>query len=403
MDKVFGKYRAICRDNTDPERTGRIRVECPQIYGTGRDNWSSWCAPCMPYGSFQIPDEGSYVWVEFEEGDADYPIWTGCWPQGTDTTSVAPAEAKRVCDDPTCNDCEDKFDRATVAEDDSEHKRFYTKHPKYYCPRRRVLLKSERGHAIVYDDKDGHEKFDIIDAVGQILRFESHFLLDEAEGNKAHRGEETAIEGLTTDEDVLIDDTAIITLKGFTHSFIQMFEEYSKPLLNLVNVDRDQLVRNSILLKADPAGQKMVLLSEDLQGTDNRSIIEITPTGISFKIVVGGNVVNELFLNGQDVIQNVAGNKTVVVTGNIDESVGGTKKSKSVGANEMNGGTIKVASGGVTAIGGAGIVSIDGSNTAVQEGSAPSNDAPGTYSPAADTTEAQAEKHYSGYVEDGDT
>ena len=26
-----------------------------------------------------IPNPGTGVWVEFEQGDADHPIWTGCW------------------------------------------------------------------------------------------------------------------------------------------------------------------------------------------------------------------------------------------------------------------------------------------------------------------------------------
>ena len=32
---------------------------------------------------FTVPPEGSNVWVEFEGGDANYPIWSGCfWGQG---------------------------------------------------------------------------------------------------------------------------------------------------------------------------------------------------------------------------------------------------------------------------------------------------------------------------------
>ena len=44
--------------------------------------------PCTPYagkdiGMFTVPPEGSNVWVEFEGGDANYPIWSGCfWGQG---------------------------------------------------------------------------------------------------------------------------------------------------------------------------------------------------------------------------------------------------------------------------------------------------------------------------------
>jgi hypothetical protein len=40
--------------------------------------------PCVPYagpgvGFFAIPPVGANLWVEFEGGDPDYPIWAGCF------------------------------------------------------------------------------------------------------------------------------------------------------------------------------------------------------------------------------------------------------------------------------------------------------------------------------------
>jgi len=40
--------------------------------------------PCFPIagkqmGAYLIPQIGAGVWVEFEQGDPDYPIWTGCY------------------------------------------------------------------------------------------------------------------------------------------------------------------------------------------------------------------------------------------------------------------------------------------------------------------------------------
>ena len=39
---------------------------------------------CVPFagiqsGFFAVPDIGSGVWIEFEQGDPDYPIWVGCF------------------------------------------------------------------------------------------------------------------------------------------------------------------------------------------------------------------------------------------------------------------------------------------------------------------------------------
>lgn len=75
----YGKYRAKVVDVTDPQKRGRIRVMCPRVLG---ESTSSWCEPCVPVaydygGDFAIPKVGEFVWVEFEEGDPNKPIYTG--------------------------------------------------------------------------------------------------------------------------------------------------------------------------------------------------------------------------------------------------------------------------------------------------------------------------------------
>jgi uncharacterized protein involved in type VI secretion and phage assembly len=40
--------------------------------------------PCFPFsgqqmGFFAVPQVGAGVWVEFEQGNPDFPIWSGCW------------------------------------------------------------------------------------------------------------------------------------------------------------------------------------------------------------------------------------------------------------------------------------------------------------------------------------
>lgn len=77
----YGKYRAIVADIDDPERRGRIRVRCPKVLG---DYLSAWCEPCIPYatdfaGDFYVPPVNEAIWVEFEEGDPNKPIWNGGW------------------------------------------------------------------------------------------------------------------------------------------------------------------------------------------------------------------------------------------------------------------------------------------------------------------------------------
>ena len=78
-NQYFGKYRAKVVDVKDPEKRGRIRVMCPKVLGDAK---SSWCEPCVPVaydkgGDFAIPKLNEFVWVEFEEGNPNNPIYTG--------------------------------------------------------------------------------------------------------------------------------------------------------------------------------------------------------------------------------------------------------------------------------------------------------------------------------------
>lgn len=79
MSQFFGKYRGIVENNIDPQMMGRVQVSCPAVLGDGS---LSWAMPCAPYagngvGMFFIPPNGANVWVEFEAGDPDYPIYAG--------------------------------------------------------------------------------------------------------------------------------------------------------------------------------------------------------------------------------------------------------------------------------------------------------------------------------------
>ncbi len=84
MTTLFGKYRGKVVDNIDPLMLGRLTVIVPAV----SDLPISWAMPCVPYagrnvGFFALPPIAANVWIEFEGGDLNYPIWTGCfWGEG---------------------------------------------------------------------------------------------------------------------------------------------------------------------------------------------------------------------------------------------------------------------------------------------------------------------------------
>lgn len=69
-----GVYRAIVRDNRDPGSLGRLKVSIPAISG---DSPTDWIWPVVSGGYIVKPDPGDQVWVLFEAGDEDNPVWLG--------------------------------------------------------------------------------------------------------------------------------------------------------------------------------------------------------------------------------------------------------------------------------------------------------------------------------------
>jgi uncharacterized protein involved in type VI secretion and phage assembly len=99
MEKYFGKYRATVLNNIDPMQMGRIMV---QVADVSNIIPSSWAMPCLPFAGIQngfyvVPAIGSGVWVEFEQGDPDYPIWVGCyWGSAAEVPALALAAPPAV-------------------------------------------------------------------------------------------------------------------------------------------------------------------------------------------------------------------------------------------------------------------------------------------------------------------
>lgn len=88
----YGKYRGTCINNVDPQQMGRIQAIVPDVSSL---LLTSWALPCVPMtgkqqGVFMVPQLGAGVWIEFEQGDPDYPIWTGgFWGSAAEVPALA--------------------------------------------------------------------------------------------------------------------------------------------------------------------------------------------------------------------------------------------------------------------------------------------------------------------------
>jgi phage baseplate assembly protein gpV len=97
-DRHYGKYRGSVVDNQDPDGRGRLKLQVPSLLG---DQTTDWALPCFPFGgadqvgTYFVPPVGALVWVEFEQGDLSFPIWSGTyWTGGV--SAPANESAKRI-------------------------------------------------------------------------------------------------------------------------------------------------------------------------------------------------------------------------------------------------------------------------------------------------------------------
>jgi uncharacterized protein involved in type VI secretion and phage assembly len=135
--RFYGKYRGKVTANKDRLRLGRIRASVPAVFGSDRE--TGWALPAVPYagkgvGFFFIPPEDANVWIEFEGGDPDIPIWSGCfWDSGGEIPAPISATPDELPDLKVI-----KTDFVTITFDDTIKKR-------------KIVLENSAGFKIVMD------------------------------------------------------------------------------------------------------------------------------------------------------------------------------------------------------------------------------------------------------------
>jgi hypothetical protein len=82
--KYFGKHQGTVARNDDPEFRGRIQAIVPDVLQAIPTTWALPCVPLtglpgLQSGVYVVPAVGASVWMEFEDGDPNRPIWTGCF------------------------------------------------------------------------------------------------------------------------------------------------------------------------------------------------------------------------------------------------------------------------------------------------------------------------------------
>ena len=80
--RFYGKYRGEVTAVGTDEHAGCVRAKVPAVLGD--EEVTGWAYPASPYagdgyGLYLMPEKGDPVWIEFENGSIEQPIWTGAW------------------------------------------------------------------------------------------------------------------------------------------------------------------------------------------------------------------------------------------------------------------------------------------------------------------------------------
>jgi uncharacterized protein involved in type VI secretion and phage assembly len=204
--RFYGKYRGLVVENADPEKLGRLKLSVPSVLGN--DVVTGWAMPCVPYGGdanqgfLFIPEVGAGVWVEFEEGDLEFPIWVGTfWSKpGGDSELPKPnkpdgEEQDSVQDTPTSK-----------------------------------IIKTKQGHTIQLEDKDGEEMVTIVEATnGQVITMNKDGIkvTDGANGNNIIL-DSNGIKVEDKNSNVITMDSSSVTIKS---SSIKIGDNANEPLV----------------------------------------------------------------------------------------------------------------------------------------------------------------------------
>ena len=333
--KYYGIYRGFVEYNLDPLDLGRVKVRVPSIHGfledidegkckgipTERLPWAFPCfhgSGCYDSGYYDVPLIGSAVWVVFEDGDLERPVYLGGWPSMPSKSPEMNTIAKRGIPDvevsmgtwypPTGVDSP----REVVGLPNHE-------------PTRRVQFKTPKGSTLVIEDKDEEEKILLIDRIGQVIEMYCPVTKEKNRGNRSQRGVRDARFGDALDpREYCPEKLSYIRILDAKRQMIKIHCEADKEYIHIHGLANHEIFLNSekdkeeIIIK-DKAGS--FIRFDSVNGDINVKVIR------DLNIEVGRNVTLHCHGKKEEVVKesNVRYSETDITYANYIEHKRGPK------------------------------------------------------------------------------
>lgn len=267
IQPLYGKYRGRVSSTNDPTMRGRIKAIVPFPFGPVE---TAWAEPSFAPGEFNPPSIGDGVWIEFEMGDRDLPIWSGCWLRQGEAPFQAPSNALQLHDE----------EATTTPEEDYDHAGFHDHRTAWYSPHLRCW-RSPTGHYILFDDwqnadgSEGNGRVTIatrnglrieLREEGQVEIFAgdmAYLSLDSDQQRVSVQAGQTTVEldgaaktvAVTTDKEVTVDaDT--VSLRAATNVYLGDDPDSGDPLQLMTQADATAIRTQMDALRTYIAGHK---------------------------------------------------------------------------------------------------------------------------------------------------
>lgn len=330
-------YRAEVVDNNDPAKLGRLKV---RVMSLNRDISIvdlAWAEPSYPMGgspnngAIFIPTIGSTVWVAFEEGNPNRPVWVGSFFGMPAGVSELPFVFQGKNTDPATQDTEPLI---------NEPASWKAKYPTNYG------IRTPNGIVIEWDDTPNNRRIHLFHPSGSHEEFrENGDVVLHVKGN----------------HHIVVDGNVEELYKGNHHQVVlkNQLKEIHQNRTEQIFMNKDLTVglNHSEIVLGDKDQQVEGNKSEQILGNSNEAILQskIEEITLAETRIIGTNQ-NETVLGARvdlvglteiktvtglqtqvslfNRVDNVLGNKTETITGNETKTVSGSKTESVVG-NEL--------------------------------------------------------------------
>lgn len=214
--RYYGKHRGTVTQNADPDGRGRLRLHVPSVLGSAETGWAE---PCVPMGGLAgqgmwfLPEVGAHVWVEFEEGLIDRPLWVGThWPAGLRGPTEADGESE-ASTPPSVRMLQTPSGHRIVLDDTADAERVRVQHRSgahfELAADGACTFATGVGPAMVLRTKD--TTVELTDGGGTAIAFDaSGLMLQDANGNRIVLG----ASGVTIEARAITLDAQAVALGG---------------------------------------------------------------------------------------------------------------------------------------------------------------------------------------------